>query len=177
MTEQSRDVPVGIEKSQGPAPVAWRPLDDLRREVDRLFDAFHRGGWRLPLGGFPSEPEVSALRGMMWPSAVAVDVAERDDAFEITAELPGVTAGDVEVTVAGRRLTLKAEKKEESESAAEGRRMSERRYGALSRSFDLPDDVDPERIQASHADGVLKIVLPRTAKPKAEARRIEVKAA
>ena len=178
MTDKAQDIPVetGTASAQAPAPAVWAPFETLRREVDRAFDAFHRGGWRLPLAGWPSEPGLPEFRGFMGAD-LAVDVAEKDDAYEITAELPGVKAEAIEVSLAGGRLTLKAEKKEDKRETDKGRHVSERRYGSFMRSFQLPDGVNHEAIKATHENGVLKIILPKSAEARAAERKIEVRAA
>jgi HSP20 family protein len=76
-------------------------------------------------------------------------VAEKDNAYEITAELPGIDQDNFETNVANEMLTIKGEKKEEKEEKNKHYHMSERRYGRFERSFQLPDAVDAEKIAAT----------------------------
>ncbi len=150
-------------------PTLWgRDKDDpfgaLQREVEKVFDDFTR-----------SWPSVGALtgRGLM-PN---IDVHETDNGLEVTAELPGVDEKDVEVTLADNVLTIKGEKKYEHKEGAEGRVVSERSYGAFQRSFTLPYEVDPNRVQANVEKGVLKVSLPKSAELKKKTKKITFKAA
>jgi HSP20 family protein len=97
------------------------------------------------------------------------DVTETKDSVSIKAELPGVEAKDVEVSVSGDMLTIKGEKKQEKEEKDEHRHMVERTYGAFSRMMRLPAPVAADKIKATFKNGVLTVTLPKTeeAKPKA----------
>jgi HSP20 family protein len=142
---------------------------DLRRQIDRLFDSF-AGGFHLPSLGAPFG--APALRG----GAVAVrfDVSESDDAIEVSAELPGLEEKDVEVVLEGGVLTVKGEKKAESEKTEKDFYVAERSYGAFRRSFRLPDTVDENKIQAAFDKGVLKLVLPKLAAAKRKVKKIPI---
>jgi HSP20 family protein len=157
------------------APEAWRPFESLRREVDRLFEDFGREDfWRRPLRSLAGFERGLAQK---LAAAPAVDVAENDKAYEITAELPGMNEKDIEVNVANGGLTIKGEKKEEKEEKQKGYYVSERRYGSFERYFGLPDGIDAGKIEASFKNGVLKVTLPKTAEAQKPAKKIEVKAA
>jgi HSP20 family protein len=97
-----------------------------------------------------------------------VDVRETDNEFLVSAEIPGLTRDDVEVTVENGVLSLTGEKQEEREEggAESGYRIVERRYGRFQRSFSLPRGVDAEKVEAKFSDGVLKITLPKIAAAK-----------
>jgi HSP20 family protein len=148
------------------------PLLSLREEVYRLVDDFFHGFSMQPLGRDPW-PRLQGTLSMAYP---AVDVAESEEEYRITAELPGMTERDVEVTLAGGMLTVKGEK-EEKEERKQGYTMAERRYGSFRRTFSLSDDADAKRIEASLKDGVLTVVLPHRAEDKAQARKVEIRAA
>ncbi len=131
--------------------------------MDRLFDRLSGSSALLPTPfGF----------GMLSP---AVDIAEDDASFKVSAELPGLTAKDVEVQISGDTLTIKGEKRQEREEKEKNYHMSERSYGAFQRSFTLPDGLEADKITADFVDGVLKVTLPKSAK--AKPTKIEVKAA
>jgi HSP20 family protein len=106
----------------------------------------------------------------------AVDVTESDKAYEITAELPGMDEKDIEVNVANAGITIKGEKKEETEEKQKDYYVSERRYGAFERYFGLPESVDVDKIAATFKNGVLRVTLPKIAEAQTPARKIEVKA-
>src|SRR5579885_1194505 len=127
MAEESR-VPV---KHETRAPSPWVPFESLRREIDRIFDSFRQGTWDVPL------------------AAPAIDFAEKGKEYEITAELPGLDEKDIEVKLANRTLTIKGEKKEEKEEREKNYYFSERRYGSFMRSFQVPEGVDADKIEAS----------------------------
>ena len=106
----------------------------------------------------------------------AVDIRETDEAYEVVAELPGVAAENVSVDVEKNVLTLVAERSEVSEEEAKGYRHVERVRGTFRRSFTLPDTVDDEAIEASLANGVLTVRLPKREAPTG-ARKIAINAA
>lgn len=130
----------------------------LQREIDRLFDDFGRGWDRPATRAFPK-----------------IDVSETDAEIEITAELPGMEQKDIDVQVANDVLTVSGEKRTETEKKDKNYTVSERSYGAFSRSVALPPGVDPAAIKASVTNGVLKVTAPKPAA--AKAAKIEVKSA
>ena len=95
---------------------------------------------------------------------VKVDVAEKNGAYLVHAELPGVKKEDIQLTIDGAQVTLAAEIKREKD-LAEGERVlhTERVYGKVSRSFMLPQEIDEAAAQAKFADGVLELTLPKKA--------------
>ncbi|HEY1899485.1 MAG TPA: Hsp20/alpha crystallin family protein [Steroidobacteraceae bacterium] len=105
----------------------------------------------------------------------AVDVHEEADRYVVRADLPGVNAGDIEITADDGVLTLKGERKV-SEQHTEGHyQRVERVTGNFVRRFTLPDAAQTEAIKATHVNGVLELSIPKQAKP--EVRRIKVEAA
>jgi HSP20 family protein len=154
-----------------------RPFESLRREIDRLFDDFELGSWRLPFRRalFDVEP---LLRGeVKWDKVPAVDVADTATNYEITAELPGLDEKNIEVKFSDGTLTIRGEKKDEKEEKKKDYYLSERHYGSFQRSFTVPDWVDPEKIEAAFKDGVLTVTLPKTAEAQKSVKKIEVKKA
>jgi HSP20 family protein len=95
---------------------------------------------------------------------IKVDVSERNGAYLVHAELPGVRKEDIQLTVDGAQVTLSAEIKREKD-VTEGERVlhSERVYGKVSRSFTLPQEIDEAAAQAKFSDGVLELTLPKKA--------------
>jgi HSP20 family protein len=136
------------------------PLVALQRDMNRVFEEFWRGfdlptfddGW----GAFSPQ----------------VDVEETDDEVRVAAELPGIEAKDLEVTVSDDALVLKGEKREEREARAGGWR--ECSYGAFERAVPLPCEVDAGRAAAEFKNGVLRVRLPKSATARERSRRIEI---
>ena len=93
-----------------------------------------------------------------------VDVAEKNGAYTVTAELPGVRKDDIQITIDGPQLTLSAEVKREKETTDEARVLhTERVFGRVSRSFTLPQELDEGKAEAKFRDGVLELTLPKKA--------------
>lgn len=104
--------------------------------------------------------------------AAAFDVKETTDAYVFRADVPGVRENEIEVTITGNRLTVSGKREQESEARSDRYYNIERRYGAFSRSFTLPDGADGEHLRASLQDGVLEITVPK--KPEVQSRKVEV---
>lgn len=110
--------------------------------------------------------------GSAW--SPAVDITETEGAFVLEAEVPGVDPENIDVTIEGNMLTLRAERRYESDQSEQGYRRIERSYGSFQRSFTLPETVDRKAIDATIENGVLRVTL-----PKSEAslpRRVQVRA-
>ena len=133
-------------------------LFGLHREIDRLFSEFSQG---LGPNGQQLVPNI--------------EIAETDKAIEVTAEMPGLERKDVDISLEGNLLTIRAEKKVEAEQKDKNVHVSERAYGVFYRVLELPMAIDPATIQATMSNGVLKITIPKP--PQAEAKKIEVKEA
>ncbi|MBN8890730.1 MAG: hypothetical protein BGP12_09020 [Rhodospirillales bacterium 70-18] len=165
-------VPVETKKSAAPAPTD--PFGAFRQEMDRLLDRFW-GGLRFPTlrGSSVVTPgkTASSVFEMVVP---AVDVTECATAFVITAERPGMTEKDVEVSVSAGMLTLKGEKRQEKQEQEKDFYLTERAFGSFERSFSLPDSADAEKVSASFANGVLTVTLPKKPEIVAATRKIEV---
>jgi HSP20 family protein len=179
MVETAGKLPVKTEAKgqQNVAPQVWHPFEGLRREVDRLFEdfGFSRTKWRLPFqrSAFNVEP----LWREFSVAGPAVDIVEKDNAYEITADLPGIDEKNVDVQVSNGNLTIKGEKLEEKEEKKKNYHLQERHYGSFERTFGIPDGVDADKIEASFKKGVLTITLPKKAEAQKPAKKIEVKAA
>jgi HSP20 family protein len=103
----------------------------------------------------------------------AIDVTEDEDNVVLTAEVPGMTKEDLDVTVDNGVLTLRGEKKEESEDKGKDYHRVERRYGRFERRIRLPQYVNAEAIGASYQDGILKLTMPKA--EAAKTRSIQIK--
>lgn len=135
-------------------------LTTLRREMDRVFDRFFEG--------WPFRP---SAEGREW--APSVDVSETAKKVVVKAEVPGMDAKDIDITVTGDLVTIRGERKQEKEEKEENFHRIERSYGAFSRSIRLPAEVETDKVDAAYKDGVLKITMSKT--KKASAKKIEVK--
>ncbi|HEY8491465.1 MAG TPA: Hsp20/alpha crystallin family protein [Dehalococcoidia bacterium] len=137
-----------------------REMEEMRREMNRLLE----GMWPFrPFNGFAEY------------GYIPVDIRERNDAFELTASLPGVRPEDVDVRVQGNTVTITAEIRGEQEGRDEGWLRRERRYGKFARSLTLPAELDANHAEASLRHGVLTVHLPKA--EAAKARTIKVRAA
>ena len=114
---------------------------------------------------------------MTWPAAPAVDFTDTEKAYEVTAELPGIDEKDIEVKVANGILSIKGEKQEEKEEKKKDYYLRERNFGSFERSFQVPDSVDTDKIEASFKKGVLTVTLPKKPEAQAAAKKIDVKVA
>lgn len=139
----------------------WRPtgeLSRLRREMDDLWSRFF---------GAPSE----TVRTSIWMPSI--DISETDGEIHVKAELPGLETKDIDVNVSGDLLTIRGEKKEETETEEESYHARERYYGSFQRSIRLPSEVKSENAEASFKNGVLNLKLPKS--ETARTRKIEIK--
>ena len=121
-----------------------------------LFDDFFKD---LSPGFF-----VKPLHGDALPQSIKVDIKESPQAYTVQAEIPGVSRDDIHVTVDGNVVTLRAEvKQQDSQTADEKLVRSERYYGSVARSFQLPMDIDQGAAKAKYDNGVLVLTLPKKA--------------
>lgn len=141
-------------------------FSSLHREIDRVFDDFTRGG------NWPFRA-LAAGNGKMSP---LIDVSETDKKVEVTVELPGVDEKDIDVSLANDVLTIKGEKKSETEKTAKDYHLIERAYGSFERSTRLPCEVDAGKVKAEFRNGVLKVSLPKTPEAKAKSHKISISA-
>lgn len=175
MTEAMK-LPTKTDKPATPsAAFGWAPIESLRQEIDRLFDRMPGTVW--PFGRSTFEFDLPRLRDIATGIAPAVDVAEKDGAYEITVELPGMDEKNIDIKMANGSLTIRGEKKEESEERRKDYFLSERRFGSFMRSFQVPAGVDAEKIDASFAKGVLTVTLPKTAEAQKGEKKIDIKPA
>ena len=114
--------------------------------------------------GFFVRPVSYDTRGGIETSRLKVDVTEKNGAYQVTADLPGVKKEDIHVAIDGAQVTLSAEVKREKE-VTEGERVlhTERSFGKVTRSFSLPQELDEEKAEAKFRDGVLELTLPKKA--------------
>ena len=128
--------------------------EPFTREIDRVFDAFFG----------------QTDQGRRW--VPPIDLVEAEDHFVLKADLPGLAEGDVNIEVQDGTLTISGERQAEHEQREKGWYRIERSFGSFNRSLTLPDGVDPDRIDASFANGVLEVRIPKPEERKP--RRISI---
>jgi HSP20 family protein len=136
----------------------WKPMNDLwniHDETDKVFEDF--------FGKWPT-----SLRGRNGGCVPVVDISETDNQFAVRAEIPGVTEKDVNVSITDNVLTLKGEKKRETEEKRKNYHRVERSYGSFQRSFTLPKNLQTEKTTATFKNGILTVSIPKSeaVKPK-----------
>jgi len=122
----------------------WDPFRELQREVGRLFESL--------------DPFQSARRAYVYPPLNLYDAGER---YILTAQLPGVATGEIELTITGETLTLRGERKRAEGIKDDSYRRQERPMGRWSRTVTLPARVDSTQVSASFANGILTVTLPK----------------
>ncbi|MBB4039842.1 HSP20 family protein [Microvirga flocculans] len=142
------------------------PFLSLHREMNRLFDDVLRGTG-LPVAGSQGQGGVGNFVN------ASMNVSETEKEIRITAELPGVTEQDIDVSLDDDVLTIRGEKKFERSDEKENFHFVERSYGTFQRSVRLPFPINPEQVRAHFENGVLTVTLPKTAQQE-RSRRIQV---
>jgi HSP20 family protein len=146
--------------------VVWRSpfaeIDRLHREMGRLFD------------GLPAavDKDTALFCGAWSP---AVDVIDQKDAILVKADLPGLSKDDLDVSIENNVLTIRGEKKEESNQKDGEVVRAERYYGMFQRTFTLPTSVDPSKVEAKFRDGVLELKITKKEEAKPRQIKVEVK--
>lgn len=148
------------EKSEKKAVAPWNPFSELDALRDwRPFE----GGLGSRLSRLLHDLDAPARGRGLQP---AVDVDESDQAYVVSVELPGVRKEDVSVELEHGVLTVHGEKKGERDEKKGKSRWVERSFGVFQRSFTLPANASPERIEASFRDGILTVSVPKIETPK-----------
>jgi HSP20 family protein len=145
----------------------WEPINDisnLSQRMDRMFEELMGRGLRRLA-------EDDRVRGSWSP---AVNILEKKDAIVITADLPGLKAEDVDVTVDNGVLTIRGERRLEEASEGETYHRVERVYGVFERTFTLPNSVDVNRIDAKFRNGEMVVTLPKREESKPRAVKVAV---
>lgn len=122
---------------------AWREMEDLQREMNRLFDDF------LPTR-FRTAPDFPAMN--IWAD---------EESVLVTAELPGIQAKDLDINVLGDNLTISGTRPQDEIPGDAHFHRRERGFGSFSRSIQIPYNVDVKKVNATFKDGILSVTLPR----------------
>jgi len=145
----------------------WSPLkelEDMRRDMDRLFDEFTKPARRRRTW--------TKSEGLVIPG---IDLYDRGSDIVIKVELPGVRREDIDITVTRDSLVLKGDIKRDEDVEEDNYYISERTFGNFSRTIALPFEVESEKAQAAMKGGLLEIVIPKKEDVKPKEIRIEVK--
>jgi HSP20 family protein len=149
--------------------MTFRPLQETQLSLSNLQDEINRLFGRIWHAGVSTGP----FDGQKW--APFVDLYEYDDRYTLYAEVPGVEGNEVDLSHIGHALTIRGEKVRPVATDEDKRPIhSERRFGAFSRTIDLPADVDPDRMSARCHAGVLEITIPKSAASRPKAIKIDV---
>jgi HSP20 family protein len=138
-----------------------RLMTDVNKDFDSMVDSFL---------GFPSVQSSNR-----WAFVPRVDITEDKDNLRIVAEVPGMEKDDVKVFIEGDILTISGERKSVSESKDASYIRTELCTGSFSRSFTLPEHIDPTKVTADYKNGLLSIALPKTEKSKPREIKVDVK--
>jgi len=136
---------------------------ELQDRINRMFDEFFGGPWLMPWVEDRAE----------W--LPALDVSETDEAVRVVAELPGVDPKEVDISLAGDMLTIRGEKRSETEEKRQDYHRIERRHGSFSRAVRLPAPVEADKVEATFKDGVLTINLPKREEAQTRKVKVEIK--
>tara|TARA_R110002020_G_scaffold48855_2_gene139510 strand:- start:4155 stop:4640 length:486 start_codon:yes stop_codon:yes gene_type:complete len=143
-------------------------FDDFGAEMDAMIQRFFGDDTSAAAAtGFPSLMTAGAVRP-------AIDITENDKAITLTAELPGMSEEEVDLSISDGMLMLKGEKTVSHDSKQDDSVVTERNYGSFLRSFPIPDRVDQEAIDAKFDKGILKVTLPKKPGQEARGRRIRI---
>jgi HSP20 family protein len=134
----------------------WAPLRDLEGQFNRLFGELARDYDLFDRGWAP-----------------AVDLKENEQEYSLEADLPGMKKEEIDITVVDNVITLKGERKHETETKEKDYHRVERRYGSFERSFEIPGGFDADKIAAHFDNGVLRVTLPK--REESKPKQIEVK--
>jgi len=140
----------------------FEDVEKVRSEIDRLMDTF--------LFGVPQ-------RGDFWEEAEwlpAVDIAETKNEIVVNVEIPGMDPKEFDISLSEGTLTIRGEKKQDRLEKEENYHLTERRYGTLSRSISLPQEVESDKINKSYKKGVLTVTLPKSEGAKRKEIKIKV---
>ena len=150
ITHQNRDVTPTTQSTKAPD---WQPFDALRNQVDRLFHDFQTGFLQAPSYRSGLDMEPFWRRDLGFSVTPAIDIVEKEKAFEVTADLPGLDAKNIELQLSDNVLTIKGEKQEGKEEKTKDRYVSERRYGSSAARSRYPAASTPKRSKRTSRTG------------------------
>ena len=138
--------------------VKWIPSNSLINDFDNMLDTMFNDGWN---------------RSLIKNNNLSVDIIEKENEFELTADLPGFDKKEINLSIQDKVLSLIANHKSSSDSK-ESYRLRERNSKSFNRSFTLPENVIEEKINAKFKNGSLKIILPKVEEIEPEIKKIKI---
>jgi HSP20 family protein len=143
----------------------YDPFDQLRlmqREMDEMFENFF---------STPRRAEITALG----PRAPLSDIVDKGDSFELKAELPGMKKEDINIEVGENSVRVSAQRKAEKKDEKKNYYYHERTYSGYRRTFALPSEIDPEKVEAEYKDGILKLNMKKLKLPEPKRKHVKIK--
>lgn len=173
--DQKSQNEISVRREPAATPAPRHTIDTLRGEIDRLFDQFALPRFALPFQGGGRMP--SLMEGWLpeWTAPPVMDLVERDEAYELTVEMPGIDGDDIDLRISDSTLSVRGEKETQRSEQEGSYHLSERSYGTVQRTIPLPEGIDRDLVTAKIENGLLRITLPKSADAKAAERRIEIK--
>ena len=157
---------IPTRRKSSPTEDSYHPLKTLQQDIDLMFDNF--------FNGFSSQSNNASQTGLISPR---MDVSETEDAYHLTLDLPGVAEEDVDISISGETLVIRAKKHHETKEDNAHYHFVERSSGEYVRKLNLPSEINLEDISASYKDGVLMVELPKRPEEKPTTRKITLKSA
>ncbi len=153
-------------RQKGNYPTNFRTSEAVQNEINRIVDT-HLKNWMIPYD--ENEDEIDVFE----PN---IEIMDSPTAVQVSAELPGMDAKDIEINVSDDGyLTISGEKKHQTEEKSKGYYFSERSYGMIQRTVPLPPDIDSDKTTAEFEKGVLTIHIPKLESAKKKIKKINVK--
>ena len=138
----------------------WQEMSSLQRQLNRLFDdALTPENWN-DFGN--------------WSNFPSAEITEKDDAFYLKLEVPGMSAKDLDIQVMADRVAIAGERKSETKSEENGRTRSEFRYGKFQRVIPLPARIQNTDVKAKYKDGILNLTLPKSEEEKNKVVKVNI---
>lgn len=151
----------GRRDTSGKKQSAYHPLRSLQQDIDLMFDNFFQG--------FPSE---STHSGLLTPH---MDISETEKNYKVTLDIPGVDEKDLDISITGDTLSIRAEKQYENKEEGQRYHRVERSYGSYAKQLTLPSEVDADAISADYKNGVLTLDLPKKPEAQPVSKKIALK--
>ncbi len=173
-TKRSTGTTLAPTGTPAAVPALYTPQADLQRMLQAMNQRFSEVFGIEPFVGLPSlDFQFPSLAAGVRP--VFSDVVDRGDHYEIRSDLPGVSKENINVSLHGTRVEITAETKSETSTGTEGAAYRERSQGTYYRAFDLDEDLNSDKVEATFVDGVLTLTLPKKHPVSPESRRIPVR--
>lgn len=155
-------------------------LGQLQRQIDAIFEDFSKVWPGHAMADFPlsfAGLSQSTKRAFAFPQIPSCEVVDKPNEVVVRAEIPGIALADVEATLSQGVLTFQGEKKETHKSSQDGYMLAECSYGSFRRAIPIPENIDPDSVQADYKDGVITVYLPKNTTHPGHSQKIPIRAA